>query len=75
MGLQHPAGRAAVDHLANIRSVIRGLADEAGLRDPEAFAQSFQILLRGAIIAAAEGDLDAARRAGSIGRLLNDAHR
>ena len=75
MGPQHPAGRAAVDHLANIRSGIREIAEEAGLRDPEAFAQSFQILLRGAIIAAAEGDLGAARRAGSIARLLIDAHR
>jgi AcrR family transcriptional regulator len=75
MGPQHPAGRDAIDHLANIRSLIREIAEEAGLRDPEGFARSFQILLRGAIIAAAEGDLDAARRAGSVARLLIDEHR
>jgi AcrR family transcriptional regulator len=75
MGPEHPATRAAIDHLANIRSGVRDRAVAVGLRDPEAFAHSFQILLRGAIIAAAEGDLDAARRAASIARLLIDAHR
>jgi AcrR family transcriptional regulator len=75
MGPEHPAAQAAIDHLANIRSGVRERAEAAGLRDPEAFARSFQILLRGAIVAAAEGDLDAARRAASIARLLIDAHR
>jgi AcrR family transcriptional regulator len=75
MGAEHPAGRAAVSHLANIRSVVRELAAEAGLRDPEGLAQSLQILMRGSIIAAEEGDLDAGRRARSIARLLIDASR
>jgi AcrR family transcriptional regulator len=75
MGPQHPAGRAAVDHLANIRSLVRELAQEAGLRDPAAFAYSLQILMKGSIIAAAEGDADAARRARSIARLLIDEYR
>ena len=75
MGAQHPAGRAAIDHLANIRLFVRDLAEQAGLRDPEAFAYAFQILMKGAIIGAAEGDLEAAQRAGSVARLLVEAYR
>src|SRR2546430_780374 len=33
MGPEHPAGGACVWHLEQIRSIVRGLADEAGLRD------------------------------------------
>jgi AcrR family transcriptional regulator len=75
MGPQHPAGRAAVDHLANIRSLVRELAEEAELRDPAAFAYSLQILMKGSIISAAEGDIDAAQRARPIARLLIDEYR
>jgi AcrR family transcriptional regulator len=75
MGRDHPAGRAAVDHLANIRSFIQELAEEAGIRDPAAFAYSLQILMKGSIVSAAEGDADAAQRAGAIARLLVDASR
>jgi AcrR family transcriptional regulator len=75
MGSEHPAGKASVEHLANVRSVVRTLAAEAGLRDPEALAHSMLILMKGSIIAAAEGDADAARRARSMARLLVDEHR
>ena len=34
MGSKHPAGEASVQHLENIRSIVSGLAEEAGLRDP-----------------------------------------
>src|SRR3954454_7551323 len=37
MGSAHPAGSASIRHLENIRSVVRGLAEEAGLRDPVTF--------------------------------------
>jgi AcrR family transcriptional regulator len=63
-------GGASAVHLANIRSIIRQLATEAGLRDPEQFAHSWHILMKGSIVAAGEGDRDAARRAQAIGRLL-----
>jgi AcrR family transcriptional regulator len=75
MGREHPAGKAAVDHLANIRSFIQELSEQAGIRDPEAFAYSLQILMKGSIISAAEGDTDAAQRAAGIARLLLDANR
>ena len=75
MGPQSPAGNASVRHLENIRSIVRRLAEEAGLRDPASFARSWHILMKGSIVSAAEGDVDAARRAQSIGRLLIDEHR
>jgi AcrR family transcriptional regulator len=73
--LDHPIGRASADYLENIRSVVRTLAQEAGLRDPDAFALSWHILMKGSIVQAAEGDRDAAKRAQALGRLLIEQHR
>jgi AcrR family transcriptional regulator len=75
MGPAHPAGKASVRHLANIRTVVRGLAEQAGLRDPESFARSWHILMKGSIVSAAEGDAEAAQRARSMARLLIRQHR
>ena len=58
MGPAHPAGQASVRHLANIRSVVARLAEEAGLRDPESFARSWHILMKGSIVSATEGDAE-----------------
>lgn len=74
MGSEHPAGRACVEHLENIRGVVRALAEEAGLRDPVTFARSWHILMKGSIVQAAEGDLEAARRAQAMARLLIAEH-
>ena len=71
----HPLGRASARHLQTVRSIVSGLAGEAGLNDPESFAHSWHILMKGAIVAAAEGDRDAAKRAKAMGRLLIDHHR
>jgi AcrR family transcriptional regulator len=73
--LDHPVGRASADYLENIRSVIRSIALAAGLRDPDGFALSWHILMKGSIVQAAEGDRDAARRAQALGRLLIEQHR
>ena len=73
--LDHPIGRASADYLENIRSVVRTLAQDAGLRDPDAFALSWHILMKGSIVQAAEGDRDAAKRAQALGRLLIEQHR
>jgi AcrR family transcriptional regulator len=75
MGADHPAGRASVRHAENIRLTVRRLADEAGLRDADSFARSWHILMKGSIIAAAEGDVDAAQRAKAMGRTLIEHHR
>jgi AcrR family transcriptional regulator len=75
MRSEHPLGRASIQYLHNIRSLVRALAEEAGLHQPEAFARSWHILMKGSIIAAAEGDLDAAQRAKAMARTLIDQHR
>jgi AcrR family transcriptional regulator len=62
--------QAAVRHLESIRAFLRELAQEAGIRDPEAFARQWHILMKGSIVAAGEGDRDAALRAQVLGRLL-----
>jgi AcrR family transcriptional regulator len=75
MGAQHPVGRASVRHLENIRSVVRCLAEEAGLREPASFARSWHILMKGSIVAAAEGDSEAAHRGKALARMLVDKYR
>jgi len=64
-----------VGHLENIRGVVAQLAQEAGLRDPDEFARSWHILMKGSIVQAAEGDVDAARRAQHLARPLIAEHR
>jgi AcrR family transcriptional regulator len=73
--LEHPVGRASAAHLENIRSVLRTLATEAGLRDVGEFALSFHILMKGCIVQAGEGDRDAAKRAQALARLLIEQYR
>ena len=72
---EHPVGRASATHLANIRAVVGRLAEEAGLRDPDEFARSWHILMKGSIVQAGEGDRDAARRAQAMARLLIEQYR
>jgi AcrR family transcriptional regulator len=75
LGTDHPAGKACVGHLENIRSVVSTLAEEAGLSEPDSFARSWHILMKGSIISAAEGDHDAAKRAQAMARRLIEHHR
>lgn len=75
MGPQHPVGLACIQHLANVRAVVAGWAEQAELQQPESFAQSWHILMKGSIISAAEGDLQAARRAQAMARPLIETHR
>jgi len=69
-----PVRQATVRHLAAIRSFVRDLAEEAGIQDPDGFARQWHILMKGCIVTAAEGDLEAAARARQIGALLLDHH-
>ena len=66
----HPVRAASARHLANIRGYVQEFAEQAGARDPDALARQWHILMKGSIVAAAEGDADAARRAQHLGRLL-----
>ena len=72
---KHPIGKASVEHLANIRSILRELAEEAGIRDADGFARKWHILMKGSIVSAAEGDVEAAQRAKEIAQLVLDQHR
>jgi AcrR family transcriptional regulator len=67
---RHPLHRAAAEHLAHIREFLTGLAVDAGIADPEPFARQWHILMKGSIVAAGEGDRDAAQRARRLGSLL-----
>ncbi len=69
-----PVRQASVQHLANIRSYLCELAAEAGVADPDSFARKWHILMKGSIVAAAEGDTQAAARAREIGVLLLRQH-
>lgn len=75
MRLAHPVGAASARYLENIRSVLRDLAEEAGLAEADEFAHSFQLLMKGSMVAAAGGDLEAAGRAKSMAVLLLEQHR
>jgi AcrR family transcriptional regulator len=65
---------AAARHLAGIRAFLEGLADEAGVPDADVFARQWHILMKGSIVAAAEGDVEAARHAKEVARLLLAHH-
>jgi AcrR family transcriptional regulator len=75
LGAAHPAGQASIQYLDNIRTIVRERAEAAGLVDVDNFARSWHILMKGSIIAADEGDLEAARRAQAMGRALIERHR
>ncbi len=75
MGATHPAGQASIAYMANFRTIIRQRALAAGLLKTDEFARSFHILTKGAIIAATEGDPEAAQRAQDMARLLIEQHR
>jgi AcrR family transcriptional regulator len=64
--------QACVEHLAAIRGFVRGLAVEAGVPEGDAdhVAAQWHILMKGSIVAAAEGDTLAAARARELGALL-----
>jgi hypothetical protein len=75
VGSKHPAGDASVRHLEQVRAIVRRLAEDAGLRDADSFARSWHILMEGAIVVAAEGDAQAARRGKAMARQLIDRYR
>lgn len=75
MGREHPLGMASASYLVNIRNIVATLAEEANLRDPDEFAMSWHILMKGSIINAIEGDQSAAKRAQRMAAHLIRDHR
>lgn len=66
----NPIYAAAAAGLEKVRALIRALAEEAGVQDPDIFALQIQMLLLGATVAAVYGDLNAAEQARDLARLL-----
>ncbi|WP_138417341.1 TetR/AcrR family transcriptional regulator [Sinomonas gamaensis] len=75
MGPEHPLGRASIGYLTRTREQLAALAKAARLEDPEGFAWSSHILIKGAMVADAEGDKHAAERARLMASLLIEHHR
>jgi AcrR family transcriptional regulator len=71
---EDPVRQACVMHLANIRAFVCELATAAGVENPERFAGQWHILMKGSIVAAHEGDSDAALKARELGELLLARH-
>jgi AcrR family transcriptional regulator len=67
-----PLAAASVAKLQNVRAYVAGLAEAAGSPDPEALAGDWQLLMLGAIVAAARGQTDAAARARILARARLD---
>jgi len=67
-----PLHRSAVSHLRKIRTIVRDLAREAGLAEPEKFAQIWHMLMKGSIVSACEGNRNAAREAKQAAQLVFD---
>jgi AcrR family transcriptional regulator len=75
MGREHPLGQASILHLLHIRDIVATLATEAELADPDDFALSWHILMKGSIVNAVEGDRDAALRARAMAADLIKRHK
>jgi AcrR family transcriptional regulator len=67
---EDPVRAACVGYLAGIREFLAQLATDARIVDPRNFARRWHILMKGSIVAAGEGDVDAALRARQIGTLV-----
>jgi AcrR family transcriptional regulator len=65
-----PAHQVAALQLGMIRAILQHLAEQAGVADPRAVGYQLQILMVGSIVCATRGDLDAARTAREVARLL-----
>ncbi len=65
-----PVRAACVGYLAGIREFLAQLATDARIVDPRNFARRWHILMKGSIVSAGEGDVDAALRARQIGTLV-----
>jgi AcrR family transcriptional regulator len=68
----NPIHAAAAGQLARVRAFVRGLAEEAGLNDAGRFCDLWHMLMKGATIAASEGNREAAVEAKRAAKILLD---
>ncbi|WP_136610622.1 TetR/AcrR family transcriptional regulator [Sinomonas albida] len=69
-----PLKESVVAFLDRGRDRLASVAAEAGLDSPAEFARAFQVVTRGALIAAVEGDVGAAARARNMAAKLIAVH-
>jgi len=62
-----PVHAGALRYFASVRAFLRELAARAAVRDPDALAAQWHILIWGSIVGARAKDRDAARRAKELG--------
>jgi AcrR family transcriptional regulator len=60
---ERPIQAACIAKRNYVLAFLRTLTEEAGARDPDTLARQWQMLMTGAMVGAAGGDLEAARRA------------
>jgi AcrR family transcriptional regulator len=65
-----PIHTAAVQGIEQVYALLVELSEKAGVADPEAFAHRIQLLMRGSIVAAVEGNLTAVAEAEAATREL-----
>jgi len=65
-----PIREASNRQIAAVRVILSNLAEQAGIARPKAFARKLQMVLLGSIVAATEGDTEAASRARELCLLL-----
>jgi AcrR family transcriptional regulator len=70
---EHPIHRAAASYLAGIRQFLEDLARQAGIPDAQNFAREWHILMKGSIVAAGEGDREAAVHGKKVAAVLLQA--
>ena len=65
--------KAAIAAIENVYEVVRRLLADAGIADSGAVAHQIQILMRGTIVAAVEGQADAVKQGRVAARRLLEA--
>jgi AcrR family transcriptional regulator len=68
-----PVRQAAIAAIEHIYEVVRRLLHEAGVLDSEAVAHQIQIIMRGCIVAAVEGHVDAVKQGRAAAQRLLEA--
>ncbi|MGT2462940.1 TetR/AcrR family transcriptional regulator [Sinomonas atrocyanea] len=74
LGLAHPVGQASLAYFARRREHLAHLAAQRGIADPVGFARECQLLLKGTLVSAAEGDPDAVEDGRRLAGLLIRHH-
>ena len=75
MSADHPAGRACVSTWRTSAASSRSSRKRPACATRRSSPGPWHILMKGSIVQAAEGDVDAARRAQALARLLIEQHR